>query len=95
MLNITVRDVQPDDALEICWALFWPDQQPLVLPAASKVEVTCSRSLAIPNEAIVVRLIDKNRQLKDVQTLPADPISLLQIEKAAAGSRPRRLPRKA
>ena len=81
MLNITVRDVQPDDALEIWLGTVRPDQQPLVLPAASQVEVDLLQEFGHTNEAIIVRLIDKNRQLKDVQTLPADPFRFFRLEK--------------
>ena len=48
MLNITVRDVQPDDALEIWLGTVRPDSSLWSCLPLARWKLTCSRSLAIP-----------------------------------------------
>jgi iron(II)-dependent oxidoreductase len=81
MLEISVQDPQPQDIIEIWVDTVGPEEEPVVYPAKSRIEVNLYEQFGYTNDAIIVRLVDRQRQLRDVQVLEADAFRFFRLEK--------------
>jgi formylglycine-generating enzyme required for sulfatase activity len=81
-LIIDVDQPQAGEVLEIWEDKVQPDGKPITRPAASRVDVDLYQALGHhTNKAIVVRLMDSNRQLQDVVVEPETNLRFFRIDR--------------
>lgn len=82
LLSIAVNRPRAGEQIEIWVDRVRPDVDPVVLPAEPQMEVDLQQWLGRQtNAAIILRLVDNSRQLRDVLILPAASARLFHIDK--------------
>jgi formylglycine-generating enzyme required for sulfatase activity len=82
LLTIHVDDPQPGERVEVWLDHVRPGAEPAVRDAASQVQVDLYAAFGEhSNEAIVVRLLDDDRQLVDLTALPPNKHRFVRIER--------------
>ena len=99
-INIEVRAPAEAETVEMWRGTVRPDAAPLMLPARAHSEVDLYKQFGRQtNEAIVVRLLDRDGELQDVAVVPEDSVRFFRIDKPArtlavrAGEPPREMVR--
>jgi gamma-glutamyl hercynylcysteine S-oxide synthase len=81
-LNIDVRDPADGETVEIWPGTVGPGGSPVKRPASTHAEVDLYKELGHEtNEAIVVRLLDRDGEMEDVAVVPEDPIRFFRIDR--------------
>lgn len=84
VLTVAVKDPLPGETVEVWRDTVRPNQQPTRLPAQATVEFDLYQAWGgHGNDAVVVRLLDENKQLLDVDVIAAAAVRYMRIDKPA------------